>query len=88
MYEPDTGPVGVCTTVDYNLDMREYEDIDNPRPNHISQPSDLRIKDYSQPRDALIHAGYEIPPWVCAYLIHWCTIIMSLISLIYILCRI
>ena len=68
VYEPDTGPVGVCTTVDYNLiGMREYEDIDNPRPNHISQPADLRIKDYSQPRDALIHAGYEISPRVCAY---------------------
>ena len=65
VYEPDhTSPVRVCDTVNYNLGLREYEDIDNPRPNHISQPS-MRFEDYSQPRDALIHAGYEIPLRVC-----------------------
>ena len=66
MYEPDTGPVRVCDTVNYNLGLREYEDIDNLRPNHISQPPDLTFNDYSQPCDALIHAGYEIPLRVCA----------------------
>ena len=67
MYEPDhTGPIGVCNnTVDYDLGLREYEDIDIPRPNHISQPPDLRFNDYSEPRDALINAGYEIPLRVC-----------------------
>jgi hypothetical protein len=62
--------VQVYEPVSDYLALREYEDIDNPRPNHISQPNDLRINDYSQtapnPHDTTIH-GYDIPLRVCIF---------------------
>ena len=66
MYEPNAGPTGVNSTVNSGVVLREYEDIDNPGPNRISQPSDLRSNCCSQisnPHDMM--RGYDIPLRVC-----------------------
>ena len=62
MYEPDTGPTAVYNTVSGDLALRDYEDIDNPRPNSITLPSNLRNNDYNQTSNphSVTH-GYEIP---------------------------
>ena len=62
VYEPETGPTAVCNTVSDDLALRDYEDIDNPRPNRILLPSGLRNNDYNQTSHPHgVTYGYEIP---------------------------
>lgn len=62
MNRPDTGQTAVYNVVSDDLAQRDYEDIDNPRPNHISLPSNLRNNDYNQPPNPHgVTYGYEIP---------------------------